>query len=128
VRELLEAVGLPAEAAGRYPHQFSGGQRQRIAIARALAPGPSLLIADEPVSALDVPVRAQILDLLRTLTVELRFTLGFISHDLAVVRYLCDRIAVMHEGRVVEVGETHDVYDSPQHPYTQALLGAVPTL
>ena len=128
VRELLQSVGLPADAANRYPHQFSGGQRQRIAIARALAPGPSLLIADEPVSALDVPVRAQILDLLRTLTVELRLTLVFISHDLAVVRYLCDRIAVMHEGRVVEVGETHDVYDSPQHPYTRALLDAVPTL
>jgi peptide/nickel transport system ATP-binding protein len=128
VRELLEAVGLPADAATRYPHQFSGGQRQRIAIARALAPGPSLLVADEPVSALDVPVRAQILDLLRDLTVELRLTLVFISHDLAVVRYLCDRIAVMHEGRVVEVGETHDVYDSPQHPYTRALLDAVPSL
>jgi peptide/nickel transport system ATP-binding protein len=128
VRELLELVGLAPEAANRYQHQFSGGQRQRIAIARALAPGPSLLVADEPVSALDVSLRAQILDLLRTLTDELALTLVFISHDLSVVRYLCDRVAVMRDGEVVEVGATADVYGAPQHAYTRALLAAVPTL
>jgi peptide/nickel transport system ATP-binding protein len=128
VRELLDAVGLPADAATRYPHQFSGGQRQRIAIGRAIAPQPALLIADEPVSALDVSVRAQILDLLRELADGLGLTLIFISHDLSVVRYLCDRVAVMRDGRVVETGPVDQVYDTPQHAYTRALLAAVPML
>jgi peptide/nickel transport system ATP-binding protein len=128
IAELLEAVGLPANAASRYPHQFSGGQRQRVAIARALAPEPALLIADEPVSALDVPVRTQILDLLRELADDLGLTLIFISHDLTVVRYLCDRVAVMHDGLIVESGPVGEVYDAPQLAYTRALLAAMPTL
>jgi peptide/nickel transport system ATP-binding protein len=128
MRELLAAVGLPGDALERYPHQFSGGQRQRVAIARALAPEPSLLIADEPVSALDVSVRTQILDVLRELADRLGVTLIFISHDLSVVRYLCDRVVVMHDGQIVEQGPLRQVYDAPQHAYTRALLAAVPLL
>jgi ABC-type glutathione transport system ATPase component len=126
--ELLDAVGLPAGSAHRYPHQFSGGQRQRIAIARALAPRPDVLVADEPVSALDVSVRAQTLNLLTDLTARLGLTLVFVSHDLSVVRYLTDRMVVMRRGEVVEEGWTREVYAAPQHPYTQELLASVPVL
>jgi ABC-type oligopeptide transport system ATPase subunit len=128
VAELLDAVGLPAAAADRYPHQFSGGQRQRISIARALSPRPKVLVADEPVSALDVSVRAQILNLLMDLVDGFSLTLVFVSHDLSVVRHVCDTVAVMRDGEIVERGATGSVYDNPQHPYTQALLAAAPTL
>ncbi len=126
--ELLDAVGLPDGAGRRWPHQFSGGQRQRIAIARALSTRPRVLLADEPVSALDVSVRAQILNLLADLVDAYDLTLVFVSHDLTVVRHLCDTIAVMRAGEVVETGPTAAVADDPQHPYTRQLLGAVPTL
>ncbi|MFZ5872635.1 MAG: ATP-binding cassette domain-containing protein [Actinomycetota bacterium] len=128
VVELLEAVGLRAEAADRYPHQFSGGQRQRISIARALAPRPRIIVADEPVSALDVSVRAQVLNLIADLVDDLHLTLVLVSHDLSVVRHVCDRVAVMHDGRVVETGPVEEVYERPQHPYTRRLVAAVPTL
>jgi ABC-type glutathione transport system ATPase component len=128
VSELLAAVGLSPDAADRFPHQFSGGQRQRISIARALAPRPGILLADEPVSALDVSVRAQVLNLITDLVADLALTLVFVSHDLSVVRHLCDRVAVMHQGQIVETGPTRGVYDHPQHPYTRALVSAVPSL
>jgi peptide/nickel transport system ATP-binding protein len=128
VRELLDAVGLSADAADRYPHQFSGGQRQRISIARALAPSPSVLIADEPVSALDVTVRKQILDLLARLVAEFELTLVFVSHDLAVVRHVCDTVAVLRHGELVELGEVAQVYEAPAHPYTRELIAAAPSL
>ncbi|MCG7322425.1 MULTISPECIES: ATP-binding cassette domain-containing protein [Arsenicicoccus] len=128
VGELLSSVGLSPDAARRYPHQFSGGQRQRIAIARALAPSPGILLADEPVSALDVSVRAQVLGVIDDLVRELSLTLVFVSHDLSVVRHVCDRVAVMHEGQVVESGPTAQVYDDPQHAYTQRLVAAVPSV
>jgi ABC-type glutathione transport system ATPase component len=126
--ELLEAVGMPADAARRFPHQFSGGQRQRISIARALAPDPDILLADEPVSALDVSVRAQVLNLLDDLVTSRGLTLVLVSHDLAVVRHVCSETAVMKDGEIVESGPTHQVHDDPQHPYTRRLLAAIPTL
>ena len=126
--ELLEAVGLPEEVRHRYPHQFSGGQRQRIAIARALSTHPSVLLADEPVSALDVSVRAQILNLLARLAGAYDLTLVFVSHDLTVVRHVCDTIAVMRRGRIVEQGPADEVTSAPQHDYTRQLLSAVPSL
>ena len=128
VAELLLAVGLSEDAGARYPHQFSGGQRQRISIARALAPKPSVLIADEPVSALDVSVRGQILDLLDDLVEQFSLTLVFVSHDLGVVRHVCDRVAVMRRGEIVELGDVEQVYDAPEHEYTRELLAAAPSL
>ncbi|MCP2263395.1 dipeptide ABC transporter ATP-binding protein [Promicromonospora thailandica] len=128
VREMLAAVGLPLDAAERYPHQFSGGQRQRIAIARALVCRPRILVADEPVSALDVSVRRQVLDLLARLTDEYSLTLLLVSHDLGVVRHVCDHVAVMHDGLVVEQGPTGQVYDDPRHAYTRRLREATPQL
>jgi peptide/nickel transport system ATP-binding protein/oligopeptide transport system ATP-binding protein len=126
VAELLELVGLGAEAAARYPHEFSGGQRQRIGIARAIAAGPKLVIADEPVSALDVSIQSQILNLLVLLRDRLALSLLFISHDLAVIRYISERVAVMYLGQLIEVGEAATIYERPAHPYTQALLSAIP--
>ncbi|MBV9582143.1 MAG: ABC transporter ATP-binding protein [Chloroflexi bacterium] len=126
--ELMEAVGLPLAYARRYAHEFSGGQRQRIAIARALAPAPRVLIGDEPVSALDVSVRAQILNLLEDLREQLHLTLVLVSHDLSVVRHMSDRVIVMQQGRIVEQGATREVFRSPQHPYTRLLLEAIPRL
>jgi oligopeptide/dipeptide ABC transporter ATP-binding protein len=126
VRAILTRVGLRDDQIGRYPHQFSGGQRQRIGIARALVTNPELVVCDEPVSALDVSIKAQILELMSELKKELGLTYLFISHDIAVVGYLADRIAVMYLGEIVEVGPTRDVMRDPRHPYTQALMSAVP--
>jgi oligopeptide/dipeptide ABC transporter ATP-binding protein len=128
VAELLDLVGLPADVVSRYPHQFSGGQRQRIGIARALALEPSVLVCDEPVSALDMSVQAQVVNLLRDLQQRTGVALVFIAHDLSVVRHVCDRVAVMYLGRLAESGDTDAVYDAPAHPYTQALLAAAPVI
>lgn len=128
VAELMNRVGLSPEHMYKYPHEFSGGQRQRIAIARAIAPRPALLLADEPVSALDVSIQSQILNLLTELTRDLGISLIFISHDLSVVHYIADNIAVMRRGQIVEYGTAAEVFQSPQHEYTRTLLAAVPTL
>ena len=126
VAELMEEVGLQAEQMSRYPHEFSGGQRQRVGIARALAVNPEFIVADESVSALDVSVQAQILNLMLSLREKHNLTILFIAHDLSVVEYLCDEVVVLYLGKVVELGNAKEVYSNPQHPYTRALLSAVP--
>jgi oligopeptide transport system ATP-binding protein len=127
-RQLLETVGMKASHLNRYPHEFSGGQKQRICIARALALEPSLIIADEPVSALDVSIQAQILNLMKDLQEKFNLTYLFISHDLSVIEHLCDRIAVMYLGKIVEIAPREQLYANPQHPYTQALIAAIPRI
>ena len=126
VDELLNQVGLFAYMAERYPHELSGGQRQRVGIARALALEPSLIVCDEPVSALDVSIQGQVINLLEHLRGRLRLSLLFVSHDLAVVRHICDRVVVMYLGRVMEIADRDAIYAAPRHPYTRALLDAVP--
>jgi len=128
IAEVLNLVHLPSDAAQRFPHEFSGGQRQRVSIARALAVNPSFIVADEPVSALDVSMQSQILNLMRELQDRLGLTYLFISHDMSVVRHMADRVAVMYLGRVVEIAPAEELFSNPLHPYTQALLSSVPTL
>lgn len=128
VKQLLELVGLKASHVNRYPHEFSGGQRQRISIARAVALEPKLIICDEPVSALDVSIQAQVLNLLKDLQERLQLTYIFISHDLSVIEHVCDRIAVMYLGRIVELASREDLFHNPQHPYTRALMSSIPSI
>lgn len=128
VKQLLELVGLKASHVNRYPHEFSGGQRQRISIARAIALDPKMIICDEPVSALDVSIQAQILNLLKDLQDRLKLTYIFISHDLSVIEHVCDRIAVMYLGRIVEISSRDELFKNPQHPYTQALISSIPSI
>ncbi len=128
IRELLEMVGLGADALDRYPHEFSGGQRQRIGIARALAVGPRFLVLDEPVSALDVSIQAQIINLLQDLQERLKLTYLFIAHDLRVVEHISQRVAIMYLGKIVELADRGDIYANPRHPYTRALLSAIPVI
>jgi len=124
--DLLESVSISQEYVNRYPHEFSGGQRQRIAIASALATDPKLVMCDEPVSALDVSVRAQVLNLLKELQEQRKLTYIFVSHDMSVIEYICDRVAIMYLGKIVEIGKKEDIFNNPIHPYTKALLSAVP--
>jgi len=127
VYSILSKVGLAREHAGRYPHEFSGGQRQRIGIARALITNPKLVICDEPISALDVSIQSQVVNLLKKLQKELGLTYLFIAHDLSMVRYISDRIAVMHKGKIVELADAEELYNNPLHPYTRSLMSAIPT-
>lgn len=127
VYSILEKVGLSREHAGRYPHEFSGGQRQRIGIARALITSPKMIVCDEPISALDVSIQSQVVNLLKNLQEELGLTYLFIAHDLSMVRYISDRIAVMHKGKLVELADADELYQNPLHPYTRSLMSAIPT-
>ena len=128
IQNLLERVGLSPESIYKYPHEFSGGQRQRIGIARALALNPRLIIADEPVSALDVSVQAQVLNFMKDIQKEFNLSYLFISHDLGIIRHMCDRIGIMYKGRLVEEGSTEDIYSDPRHIYTKRLLSAIPDI